>query len=188
MITQTQVKKYGPVPAEKHRKNPKTFRSEYCFKSSIDSGVFLQDPVIFPPLSSGIRSFPEAWIIDLGIKCYSISLYYITITWIIIRRVLYKKRYVCALVDDLASRLSRFLIFLVISQDSFAIPSMQDSCPKSQIWTFLWYSCVLVFLTDYFLLIILAWLLISWSSCLILFSQDSFLISFFSLYLVNMFI
>jgi hypothetical protein len=42
-----------------------------------------------------------------------------------------------ALIDDLASFLSRFLLFLVISQDSFAIPSMQDSCKKKQILTFL---------------------------------------------------
>jgi hypothetical protein len=46
-----------------------------------------------------------------------------------------------SLVDDLAYRLSRFLIFLFVSQDSFAIPSIQDSCLKKQIWTFLWYSC-----------------------------------------------
>ena len=46
-----------------------------------------------------------------------------------------------ALVDDLASHLSRFLFFLVISQDSFAIPSIQDSCLKKQVLTFWWYSC-----------------------------------------------
>jgi hypothetical protein len=40
------------------------------------------------------------------------------------------------LVDDLAIDLSRFLISLVTSQDSFAIPSTQDSCLKTQIWTF----------------------------------------------------
>jgi hypothetical protein len=34
---------------------------------------------------------------------------------------------VSILVDDLAYRLSRFLIFLSVSQDSFAIPSIQDS-------------------------------------------------------------
>jgi hypothetical protein len=93
------------------------------------------------------------------------------------------------LVDDLAIDLSRFLIALVISQDSFAIPSTQDSCLKTQIWTFwqdpcrynlVWQgkkcfarqdSCVLVFLTDsffswllawFFFLAILAWLLFSW--------------------------
>ena len=50
-------------------------------------------------------------------------------------------RWTSPLVDDLASHLSRFLFFLVISQDSFAIPYMQDSCLKKQILTFWWYSC-----------------------------------------------
>jgi hypothetical protein len=30
------------------------------------SGVFLQDPVTFPPLSGGIHPYPEAGSIDLG--------------------------------------------------------------------------------------------------------------------------
>ena len=34
------------------------------------------------------------------------------------------------LVDDLAYRLSRFLIFLLVSQDSFAIPSIARFLPE----------------------------------------------------------
>jgi hypothetical protein len=92
---------------------------------------------------------------------------------------------VTSLVDDLASHLSKFLFFLVISQDSFAIPSIQDSCLKKQILTFWWYSCrqnlgwrgkkyiirqdscILEFLPDSFF---------SWNSCLIPFSFLSYMI------------
>jgi hypothetical protein len=48
------------------RKNRNNFRPEYCFYAPSISGVFLPDPMTFPPLSGGIRSFPEAGIIDLG--------------------------------------------------------------------------------------------------------------------------
>jgi hypothetical protein len=47
-------------------KNQKNSRPEYCFHVPSISGVFLQDPVTCPPLSVGIRSFPEVGIIDLG--------------------------------------------------------------------------------------------------------------------------
>jgi hypothetical protein len=53
---------------ESHRKNPEIFRLEYCLHFHCFSGIFLQDPVTFPPLSSETRSFPEAGIIDLGIN------------------------------------------------------------------------------------------------------------------------
>jgi hypothetical protein len=37
------------------------------------------------------------------------------------------------LIDDLVIVLSRFLFFLIISQDSFVIPSIHESCVKKQI-------------------------------------------------------
>jgi hypothetical protein len=80
-------------------------------------------------------------------------------------------------VDDLGIVLSRFLFFLVSRQDSFSIPSVEDSCLKKQILTF-WQdpcrpnlgwrgkksfarqdSCILQFLSNS---------LFSWLSCLIL--------------------
>ena len=80
-----------------------------------------------------------------------------------------------SLVDDLVFDLSRFLFFLNIRQDSFVIPSVQDSCLKKQILSFWqdscrqnlgWWgkkclarqdSCVLVFLSDSFFLNLLSW-------------------------------
>jgi hypothetical protein len=47
-------------------KSPEKIRSQYCFHVPSISEVFLKDPVSFPPLFGGIRSFPEAGIIDLG--------------------------------------------------------------------------------------------------------------------------
>jgi hypothetical protein len=101
-----------------------------------------------------------------------------------------------SLVDDLAYRLSRFLIFLFVSQHSCSIPSIQDSCLKKQTLTFLWYSCrqklgwrgkrcltrqdscVLEFLPDSFF---------SWNSCLIPFSCISCLLLFFLKFLPDFF-
>jgi len=92
------------------------------------------------------------------------------------------------LVDDLVFVLSRFLFFLKIRQDSFVVPSIQDSCLKKQILSFWqdscrqnlgWWgkkclarqdSCVLVFLSDSYVLAILAWFLFSCFSGMILVS------------------
>jgi hypothetical protein len=108
------------------------------------------------------------------------------------------------LVDDLAIDLSRFLIFLVISQDSSSIPSIQDSCLKKQILTFLWYSCrqnlvwwgknylvrqdscVLVFLTGSCFSCDSCLNICSCISCLNLFSCTSCLISFFFLNAISL--
>jgi hypothetical protein len=60
------------------------------------------------------------------------------------------------LVDDLVVILSRFLLFLIISQDSLAIPSIQESCLEKGILSFWQDSCILAFLSDSFFLRILA--------------------------------
>jgi hypothetical protein len=49
-----------------HRKKSEQFLAGILLPFPGNSGVFLQDPVTFPTLSGGIRSFPEAGIIDLG--------------------------------------------------------------------------------------------------------------------------
>jgi hypothetical protein len=51
---------------ESTRKNPKNFRSEYCFHVPAISGAFLQDTVTFPYLSCRILWDPVAGIFDLG--------------------------------------------------------------------------------------------------------------------------
>lgn len=74
----TQVKKYDPILAEKHRnleaaflpeshrKMPEIFRSEHCFHFALIPEGFLQDLVTFPPLSRGICSLRVAGMIDVG--------------------------------------------------------------------------------------------------------------------------
>ncbi len=54
------------------------------------------------------------------------------------------------LVDDLVVILSRFLLFLIISQDSLAIPSIQESCLEKGILSFWQDSCYLEFLPESF--------------------------------------
>jgi hypothetical protein len=49
-----------------HQKKFGQFSAGILLPFPRNSDVFLQDPVTFPPLSGGIRSFPEAGIIDLG--------------------------------------------------------------------------------------------------------------------------
>jgi hypothetical protein len=51
---------------ESYRKKSKNSGRNTASISHRFPGVFLQDPVTFPPISDGIRSFPEAGIIDLG--------------------------------------------------------------------------------------------------------------------------
>ncbi len=56
-----------------HRKKSEQFPAGILLPFPENSGVFLQYPVTFPHLSGGIRSFPEAGIIDLGSKVFDIS-------------------------------------------------------------------------------------------------------------------
>ena len=47
-------------------KNPEIFRPEYCFHVPVTSGVFLQDPAFFPPLSCRFLRNLVTEIFDLG--------------------------------------------------------------------------------------------------------------------------
>ncbi len=53
-----------------HRKKSGQFPAGTLLPFPGNFGVFLQDPVTFPPLSGEIRSFPEAGIIGLGIYLF----------------------------------------------------------------------------------------------------------------------
>ncbi len=50
-----------------HRKNLKSFRSEYCFRFRGISGAFLRDTVTFPHLSCRILRDTMVGILDLGL-------------------------------------------------------------------------------------------------------------------------
>jgi hypothetical protein len=82
---------FRPVPVETqrkltgiHRKKSGQFPAGILLPFPRNSGVFLQDPVTFPPLYGGIRSFPEAGIIDLG--CYCESIFYRSLLLIVLNK------------------------------------------------------------------------------------------------------
>jgi hypothetical protein len=70
----TQVEKYGPVPAGKHRKNSNKFPAGILLPLPGISGAFLQDPVSFPLLSCRTLRDPVAVIFELGTNVHSLKI------------------------------------------------------------------------------------------------------------------